>query len=212
MTKEKIKNGDKVYTIKEDLTIETKIINEISDALKFDKDKQKQVSIKKYKLDAYCGCGVTRDKFFTKRSLAELEIKKFISKLKFPIGAVVILKEYNNYTVGRITKYVKSDRPYQCVYLSEYNSNINNYSEKELVMVKDSYIEEFEDAQEVISELAIIKKEYEAKYSYLQRIYDKFAKDLKTDCKKYNSMWTSKKRKLKFKDIFVKNDEEYDED
>lgn len=216
MKKEEIKIGDKAWIVKNDFTIEQKTIIEISDAM--DKEDSKK-QIKKYKLDVFACGGLERKQFHTKRSLAELHVKKLTTNLKYKIGDIVVVKRRTSYNrsreslLGRIINYVnEQDSPYRVLTLGglyNYNSS-QNYPEEDLVKVKDDYIENFEDITDLQKEMYDMEQNYNSKHKELQNKYDKLTKDIKHKFEKSTSCFLHKKRRLEYKDIFVSNrDESY---
>ncbi len=105
------------------------------------------------------------------------------------------------------------DSPYNVLYLGDgfsYNSS-SHFPEKDIVKVKDDYIENFEDIADIQEELKTLEDSYNKKYKELQNRYEKLSNDIKYKFEKSTSYFLNKKRRMEYKDIFVsdRRDDDY---
>lgn len=206
MAKKKVENiqiGDKVWVVTEEFNIEEKKVFEIIDAR--DSDGK---PLTKYKLMAnFCG-GVERSKFHTKRSLAELYVKRLTCDLKYQVGDIVIVNSRRRVYLGRVHSWKNdSTHPYNVVCLGgsySYNHD-GNYSEDNLTKVRDDFIEDFEDIKDIQAELSDMEQSYRDKKKELYNRYDKLTKAIKTNfIRSENNIFVSKMKKLRYQNTFEK--------
>ena len=208
-TKQKIKNkkqeikiGQEVFIIERDLTI----------------SKQKIVAIvteekeKKYKLEINSCGGITENDFCLTKPKAEVKKKNFLDDLKFKVGDLVVF-EYRDYSaikkaLGLITKIEYSGKPYEIRGAYEEYDSISD--EDILLKVKNEFIENYGNLQELYKQFKEKEKEIQKIISLIRDKHDELEKELEHSIIKQYGIFNWNKSKPKFKDRFNYKRDYYD--
>lgn len=199
----KYKIGDEVWIIERDLTISPKKIVGY-----------KEVDGKiTYELDVRFCQGISEEELSKTKTKAEVKKKNFLDDLKFKIGDLVVF-EYKDWgsrklkTIGQITKIQYSGTPYEVKGSYEEHNDITD--EDIFLKIKNEFIEDFGNLQELYKEFEEKKKEMNGIINSIHREYDRLEKELETSIKKQYSVWNWNKSKPLFKDRFTYEEDSYD--
>jgi hypothetical protein len=198
----KYKIGDEVWIIERDLTISPKKIVGY-------KEVEGKIT---YELDVRFCQGISEEELSKTKTKAEVKKKNFLDDLKFQIGDLVVF-EYKDYsrkdkTIGRITKIEYSGSPYEIK--GSYKEHNNISDEDVLLKVKNEFIEDFGNLQELYKEFEEKEKELRGIINLIHRQHEQLEKELETSIKKEYSIWHWNKSKPLFKDRFSYEDDNYE--
>lgn len=196
-----IKIGQEVFVIERDLTISKKkivaIINEGKE--------------KKYKFEIKSCGGITENDFSLTQQKAEIKKQNFLDNLKFKIGDLVVFEyqECSNKkkTIGRIVAIEYSGAPYSIQGSYEEFDNISD--EDILLKVKNEFIENYGNLQELYKKFKEKEKEINEILNLIYNQHDELEKELKHNIRKQYSIFNWNKSKPKFEDRFCYKEEEY---
>lgn len=194
--------GDKVWIIERDLSIvKKKIVG------------YKEVEGKlTYELDVRFCRDTPESELLKTKAKAEVKKKDFIDNLKFRFGDLVVF-EYKDYskkerTIGRITKIEYSESPYE---VKGSYRELNNVSDEDILLkVKNEFIEDFGNLQELYKEFEEKEKELIGVINLIHRLHGQLEKELETSIRKQYSIWHWNKSKPLFKDRFSYEANSYD--
>jgi len=196
------KIGDEVWIIERDLSISPKKIVGY-------KEVEGKIT---YELDV-CFCpGISKSELSKTKTKAEVKKKNFLDDLKFKVGDLVVF-EYKDYsrkekTIGRITRIEYSGKPYE---VKGSYRKFNNISDEDVLLkIKNEFIEDFGNLEELYKEFEEKEKELRQVINLIHRQHDQLEKELETSIKKQYSIWHWNKSKPLFKDRFSYEEDNYD--
>jgi len=200
--KQDIKIGTEVWIIERDLNISNKKIVAIVDEGKE----------KKYKLDVESCGGITEKELSLTKQKAEVKKKNFLDGLKFEVGDLVVF-EYKEYsrkekTIGKITKIEYSSCPYE---VKGSYKEFNNISDEDILLkIKNEYIENYGNLQELYEQFEEKQKEINKIITSILREHENLEKELNQSIRKQYSIFHWDKKKPLFKDMFCYEDDDYE--
>ena len=194
MKKNKIEIGQKVFVISKDCKIEEKevlaIINS-GDKIGYTLDKNS------------CG-GYLEDDVFTTNGMAEAHLQSFLDGLKFSVGELVVFeyKDYSNNkrSIGRISRIIHSDFQYEV--MGSYKEFDSICEEQILLKIKNKFIENYGNLQELSEKFKEMEKEISNVASLIHKEHDRLETELETSIKKNYSIFNWSRKKPLFKDRF----------
>lgn len=206
MTKKKINKpkfeiGDEVWIVEKDLTIAPKKIVGY-------KEIEGKIT---YELDVRFCQGISDSELSKTKTKAEVKKKNFLDELKFKVGDLIVF-EYKEYsrrekTIGRITKIEYSGNPYE---VKGSYRELNNISDEDIILkVKNEFIEDFGNLQELYKNFEEKEKELRDIIRLIHKQHDMLEKELENSIKKQYSVWNWNKSKPLFKNRFSYEREDY---
>lgn len=195
-----IKIGQEIFIIERDLTISKKKIVAI-----INEEKEKT-----YKIDVKSCGGITESEFCLTKQKAEVKKKNFLDDLKFKVGDLVVF-EFINFSqkkkvLAKIIKIEYLNKPYEI--LGSYKE-FDNISDKDILLkVKNEYIENYGNLQELYEQFEEKEKEIKKIITLIYEQHDNLEEELKQSIKKQYSVFNWNKSKPKFKDRFSYRDRE----
>lgn len=194
MKNKKIEIGTEVWVIEKDLSLLNKMVVAII-------NEGKEI---KYKLDRNSCGGINEKEFSLTEQKAEIKKKNFLDELKFKVGDLVVFEyiEYGNKkkTIGKIVDINYLSNPYK---IKGAYKEFNNISDDEILLkVKNEFIENFSNLQELSKEFEEKKKELNIINKLIHDEHENLEKELKQSIKKQYSIFNWNKSIPKFKDRF----------
>lgn len=207
MKKDKIEIGQKVFVINKECNIEEKevfaIIN-TEDIL----TKEPKLG---YTLDKDSCGGYSEEDIFETKSKAEVEIQNFMDNLKFKVGDLIVFEyKEDSYsqkkkTIGRIMAINYSSTPYEV--RGSYKEFDSISEEQILLKIKNEFIENYGDIQELYEQFDEKDKELRDIIQLINKEHDQLEKELEQSIKKQYRVFSWNRSKPKFRDRFT-----YEED
>lgn len=191
-----LRAGDKVFIINSKLEIEEKKIHGVT----FEEDTIK------YQLEEHqCG-GTEKTQIFKIKAQAEAEKQNFLDNLNYKIGDLIIFnyKEYSHSKIqkkmGRITGLAYNGNSY--IIKGSYQE-FNNISDEDIFLkVKNEFIENYSNIQELYEEFKEKEKEINRIITLIHREHKKLEDELDISIRKQYSIFHWDKKKPLFKDRF----------
>ena len=196
--------GDKVFIINKKLEIEEKRIHGVV----FEEETIK------YQLEEHqCG-GTEKTEIFKTKAKAETAKQNFLDNLSYKIGDLIIFdyKEYSNSKIqkklGRIVGLEYNGNSYEIK--GSYQEFDNVSDEKISLKIKNEFIENYGNIQELYEEFKEKEKEINQTIGLIHKEHEKLENELNINIKKQYSIFNWDKKKPLFENRFDYSRDYYD--